>query len=82
MGFFKTKNNCNEYNELLKYKTNISNLLELDKFLLYVDNWEVCDTIKPRIFKKDLKKVYDNINIFLEKSILVLLMIMKKFIIN
>ena len=33
MGFFKTKNNCNEYNELLKYKTNISNLLELDKYI-------------------------------------------------
>lgn len=43
-------------------------LLELDKFLLYVDNWEVCDTIKPRIFKKDLKKVYDNIKLWIKSE--------------
>ena len=43
-------------------------LLELDKFLLYVDNWEVCDTIKPQIFKKDLKKVYDNIKLWIKSE--------------
>ncbi len=43
-------------------------LLELDKFLLYVDNWEVCDVIKPQIFKKDLKKVYDYIKMWIKSE--------------
>lgn len=34
-------------------------LLErLDKFLKYVDNWAVCDTISPKLFKKYPDKVY------------------------
>ena len=28
---------------------------ELDRFLPYVDNWAVCDTILPKIFKKNRK---------------------------
>ena len=43
-------------------------LLELDKFLLYVDNWEACDVIKPQIFKKDLKKVYDYIKLWIKSE--------------
>lgn len=30
----------------------------LDKFLPYIDNWEVCDTLNPKIFKKDYNKVH------------------------
>lgn len=30
---------------------------ELDKFLPYVDNWAVCDTMKPKCFKKNLDKL-------------------------
>ncbi len=30
----------------------------LNKFLPYIDNWAVCDTLNPKIFKKDLKKVH------------------------
>lgn len=30
---------------------------ELDKFLPYVDNWMVCDTLIPRVFKKHLDKL-------------------------
>lgn len=26
---------------------------EIDRFLPYVDNWAVCDTMSPRVFKKD-----------------------------
>lgn len=31
-------------------------ILMLDDFLDYVDNWAVCDTICPKVFKKDYKK--------------------------
>lgn len=34
----------------------------LDKFLPFVDNWAVCDIIKPKIFKKYPDKVFDKIN--------------------
>lgn len=30
----------------------------LDKFLPYIDNWEVCDTLNPKVFKKDYNKVH------------------------
>ena len=33
-------------------------LKRLDKFLKYVDNWAVCDTISPKLFKKYPDKVY------------------------
>lgn len=32
-------------------------IIELDKFLPYVDNWAVCDTMKPKCFKKNLDKL-------------------------
>lgn len=37
-------------------------LNKLDEFLVYVDNWEVTDTINPKIFRKNLDKVYMYIN--------------------
>lgn len=58
MGFFKTKNNCNEYNELLKYKTNISNLLELDKYISRKEYFS---------FINDNKEIYNKL-ITLEKE--------------
>lgn len=36
-------------------------IIELDKYLPFVDNWSVCDTIKPKIFKTNLEKVYNKI---------------------
>ncbi len=38
---------------------------ELDKFLPYVDNWAVCDSISPKILTKDRKKFMG----FIEKCI-------------
>lgn len=35
---------------------------ELDKFLPYVDNWAVCDTMKPKCFKKNLDRLLVKIN--------------------
>jgi len=35
---------------------------EVDKFLPYVDNWAVCDTMSPQIFKKNKIQLMDNLN--------------------
>lgn len=52
----------------LKYK-NIDELLsELDKFLIYVDNWAITDVISPKLFKKYPDKVYDKIKIWLSSD--------------
>ena len=34
---------------------------ELDRFLPFVDNWAVCDTISPKIFKKYKKELIEKI---------------------
>ena len=34
---------------------------DLEKFLLYVDNWAVCDTISPKVFKKNREKIITKI---------------------
>jgi len=33
----------------------------LDRFLPYVDNWATCDSMKPKIFSKNLEKLRDKI---------------------
>lgn len=43
-------------------------LIKLNSFLSYVDNWEVCDVIKPKIFKTDLKKVYKYLKIWIKSN--------------
>ena len=44
--------NIKDYNKVI---TN------LEKFLPYVDNWAVCDSISPKIFKKNREKVITNV---------------------
>ena len=36
-------------------------IINLEKFLPYVDNWAVCDSISPKIFKKNREKVIVNV---------------------
>ena len=36
-------------------------IINLEKFLPYVDNWAVCDSISPKIFKKNREKVITNV---------------------
>ena len=36
-------------------------IINLEKFLPYVDNWAVCDSISPKIFKKNREKVIINV---------------------
>jgi len=36
-------------------------LIELDKFLPYIDNWATCDLLSPKAFKKDLNRILDKV---------------------
>lgn len=40
-------------------------LAEINRFLPYVDNWAVCDTISPKIFGKNKDKLINEINVWL-----------------
>lgn len=44
--------NMKEYNKAI---------INLEKFLPYVDNWAVCDSISPKIFKKNRERVITNV---------------------
>lgn len=34
---------------------------EIERFLPYVDNWSVCDTLRPTVFKKHTDELYEKI---------------------
>lgn len=36
-------------------------IAEVDKFLPYVDNWATCDQMSPKVFKKHLPELFDEI---------------------
>ncbi len=38
----------------------------IDKFLPYIDNWAVCDTLLPKVFKKNTDKLIEKINIWIK----------------
>ena len=43
---------------IISESKNFENCIEsLDSFLPFVDNWAVCDTISPKIFKKHKKRI-------------------------
>lgn len=47
------------HSSLISLNKDLDDTLDnLEDFLPYVDNWIVCDTISPKVFKKDLGKVY------------------------
>ena len=41
---------------------------ELEKFLPYVDNWAVCDTISPKVFKKNREKIITKILLWIKSD--------------
>ena len=41
---------------------------ELNKFLPYVDNWATCDMMSPKVVKKDLKKLYEWIKVWVDSK--------------
>ena len=43
-------------------------LNEVERFLPYVDNWAVCDTLKPNVFKKNKDKLINNIKEWLKSD--------------
>ena len=49
-------------------KTPCEALKMIDEFLPYVDNWATCDTLPPKIFKKDLKLVREHVMPWLYSS--------------
>ncbi len=58
--YYYEENNLHGYlAELLK---DFDKALEaVDKFLPYVDNWATCDTMCPKVFAKNLPKLYEKI---------------------
>ena len=43
-------------------------IFELDKLLPYIDNWSVCDSLRPKCFSKDKEKALEHIKIWLESN--------------
>lgn len=43
-------------------------IAELERFLPFVDNWATCDMMRPKIFKKHLHQLLEQIKIWLESD--------------
>lgn len=39
-----------------------------EKFLPYIDNWATCDTISPKVFRKNLPALYEKIKVWLKSD--------------
>ncbi len=39
-----------------------------EKFLPYIDNWATCDTISPKIFRKNIPPLYEKIKVWLKSE--------------
>lgn len=54
---------------LIEQEKDICKALKLtENFLPYVDNWATCDCFRPKIFKKHLDTVYENILIWIKSD--------------
>ena len=54
---------------LVEQEKDFEKCLELtENFLPYIDNWSVCDTFSPKIFKKNLDKLYERILVWLKSD--------------
>lgn len=63
------------YDENMLHAAILSEIKDVDKcmeylemFLPYVDNWAVCDTMKPKIFAKNKELLMDRIKVWAESS--------------
>ena len=43
-------------------------IAEVERFLPYVDNWATCDTMAPKVFKKNLSKLLEKIKQWIKAS--------------
>lgn len=54
---------------LIETISDFDTALKLTKdFLPYIDNWATCDTIRPKVFRKDLDTLFEHIKIWLESN--------------
>ena len=54
---------------LIERETDFNNCIEkLDAFLPYIDNWATCDSMKPRVLKKNAKKLIPHIKRWLNSN--------------
>lgn len=40
----------------------------VDKYLPYIDNWAICDSLKPKALKKNKKELYKKINVWIKSK--------------
>ena len=40
-------------------------IIEIDKFLPYIDNWATCDMVRPKVFKKHLPELFNKVKIWI-----------------
>ncbi|MGN0435986.1 MAG: DNA alkylation repair protein, partial [Wujia sp.] len=59
--YYYEENNLHGALLVLRYQDVDKLLDKLELFLPFVDNWATCDMLSPKVFKKDLPKVYDRI---------------------
>lgn len=62
------ENNLHEELLILLYKDIDIFLVELEKFLPYIDNWATCDLLSPKLFKKHLACVYEKVKEWLKSK--------------
>ena len=54
---------------LIGQMTNTARVIELlEDFLPYIDNWAVCDSLRPKCFKKDIDSILPKIYAWMENS--------------
>ena len=41
---------------------------ELEKFLPYIDNWATCDSMSPKVFKKNKNKLLEKIHVWIKSD--------------
>ena len=43
-------------------------IIEVDRFLPFIDNWATCDQLSPKVFKKNREKLLDYIKIWIKSD--------------
>lgn len=66
--YYEENNLHGEYLGLCYQKDIETYLIELERFLPYVDNWATCDMISSKIFKKHLPRVYEKVRQWLKSE--------------
>lgn len=61
------ENNLHGY--LIEWINDFDEAMELtEKFLPYIDNWATCDTVSPKVFRKNLPLLYEKIKEWLKSG--------------